>query len=73
MLFNNTGQIAANRIYFYYVFKTEPPDKTARKKDVEDNVIMEEPIVHERLLLPNEEIGVQMTMDKTHETTTMQT
>jgi hypothetical protein len=62
--FNNTGQIAANRIYFYSVFKLEQPDKTTRKKDLEDYLIKEEPIVHERLLFPNEETEVSVTMDK---------
>jgi hypothetical protein len=38
MRFNNIGQIAANRIYFYYAFKTQQ-DKNARKKDIENSLL----------------------------------
>jgi hypothetical protein len=62
--FNNTGQIAANRIYFYSIFKLEQPDKTTREKDIEANLLKEEPIVYERLVFPNEEIESHITMDE---------
>jgi hypothetical protein len=64
MQFKNTGQIAANRIYFYYVFKTEQPDKNARKEDIQHDFATQEPIVHERLVFPKEDDWIDMTMDK---------
>jgi hypothetical protein len=34
------------------------------KKDIEDNLLKGKPIVRERLLVPNEEISRNMTMDE---------
>jgi hypothetical protein len=45
MYFNNTGQVAAHRINFYHVFKSDEPDKTISKKDMEDNLAKEKPII----------------------------
>jgi hypothetical protein len=63
MFIKNTGKLAANRIYLHYLFKRNRTDETGSNRDVEDQLLNEEPIVHERLLLPNEVMYLHMVMD----------
>jgi hypothetical protein len=63
MFIKNTGMIAAHRIYLYYAFKKNRPDETTHKKNIENELLVQEPTVYERLLVPNETMYLTMPMD----------
>jgi hypothetical protein len=62
--FNNTGQIAAHRVYYHYTFKKDEPEQTMTKKSIKDSLLNEKPIVRERLVFPNEEFHKYLIMDQ---------